>query len=209
MLARILEREAHNALGRFRRDELYGQRAAWGEIRAFQTLDLADHLLRVFRAPRELDAAVQILGVLADYYHVHELISRLHPLVRPAGTEARVQVQLLAQSHVDAAKTSADRSGDRPLDGYLVTPNAFQHGLWQGSAGGLNLVRPSLLNLPVYSHACGVEHSPRGFGKLWPYAVTGYQSHFVGHVIRALLLVSRAVDDGRTLISAVGVAEVS
>jgi len=70
----------------------------------------------VIRAALELDARVEILGVLA---HDHEVClgkARPHAFVGLAGPDAGIQIQLLAQQHVDGPKARADGGRRRPLD---------------------------------------------------------------------------------------------
>ena len=72
--------------------------------------------LHLGRALLELDAGVQVLGVLADDHDVRLGEARAHALVGLAGPDARVEVELLAQRHVDRAEAGADRRGGRALD---------------------------------------------------------------------------------------------
>ena len=94
---------------------------------------LAGHLQARHHAGHHLvlDAAVKAFGVLADDHHVHVLEPRLdagHAAHRPHGG---VQVQRLAQLHVDRAEPLADRRGDRPLEGDLVRLDGGERALRQ------------------------------------------------------------------------------
>jgi hypothetical protein len=67
----------------------------------------------------ELDAGVDVLGVLAVDHHVHvagALDGRGDALEPAHGPHAGVQVQHLAQRHVQRADAAAHRRGQRPLD---------------------------------------------------------------------------------------------
>src|SRR5438094_6467614 len=78
-----------------------------------------DQLPRLGALRRPLDAGVDVLGVLAEDHHV-DLLGALHR-ARYAGevahrTEADVEVEDLAEGHVERADAAADRRGERPLD---------------------------------------------------------------------------------------------
>ena len=80
-------------------------------------------LLGLRRALRPLDAGVDVLGVLAEDHDVHQLGTldrRRHALEVAHRAHAGVEVEHLAQRHVQAADAAADRRGQRPLDGDLV-----------------------------------------------------------------------------------------
>ena len=68
----------------------------------------------------ELDAGVDVLGVLAEDDDV-DLLGMLHgaghALVVLDGADAGVEVEKLAQGHVEGADAAADRRGERPFDG--------------------------------------------------------------------------------------------
>jgi len=79
--------------------------------------------LRRLGARLELDAGVDVLGVLPEDDHVH-LLRVLHragdaPEV-PDRPEADVEVEQLAERHVQAPDASTDRRGQRALDAHQV-----------------------------------------------------------------------------------------
>ena len=72
---------------------------------------------------RPLDAGVDVLGVLAEDDHVHQLGTldrRRRALEVAHRAHARVEVEHLAQRHVQAADAAAHRRRQRALDGDLV-----------------------------------------------------------------------------------------
>ena len=75
-----------------------------------------DQLGRLGLALLELDAGVEVLGVLADDDQVDVLVVAAHAGVALARPHAGVQVERLPQQHVDAAEARADRRGDRGLE---------------------------------------------------------------------------------------------
>ena len=85
-----------------------------------QALMIALQLQRLGRVLLELDAGVEVLGVLAHDDEVDVLVLRPYALVALARAYAGVEVQGLAQSHVHAAEAGADGGRDRALDGDLV-----------------------------------------------------------------------------------------
>ena len=79
-----------------------------------------DQLRRVGSALLELDAGIHVLGVLAEDDDVH-LLGMLHraghALVVLHRPHAGVEVEDLAERHVERADAAADRRGQRSLDG--------------------------------------------------------------------------------------------
>ena len=141
-----------------------------------------------------LDAGVEVLGVLAHDHQVDALVAAPHSLDGARRAQAGVEVELLAQGDVDAAKAGADRGGDRSLDGDLVAPHRLEDGLGERRAVLLHDVEAGLPALPLDGHAGGLDHRDEGVGELGPGAVAGDQGHAVGH--GAPSLVTNARRDG-------------
>ena len=74
-----------------------------GCVRPAEPLDGPDHLARLVLPLLELDAGVEVLGVLADHHQVDVLVAAAHARVPLGGTHQREEVELAAQRHVDAA----------------------------------------------------------------------------------------------------------
>ena len=131
----------------------------------------------------ELDARVEVFGVLADDHQIdrHAAEERAHPGIVLAGADAGEQAQLLAQVDVDAAEAGADGRGDGGLQGTAGAADAFQDGVRQRRAGPLHHVDPRLLHVPVDLHAGGVHAPPGGLGQFRAHPVAGNQGYFVGH----------------------------
>ena len=150
-----LDRDAGLVAGR--RVELVGEEAA-------QLLDLVRALL-------ELDARVEVLGVLADDHDVRLGEARAHALVGLAGPDAGVEVELLAQRDVDRAVAGADRGGGRALDRDAALADRVEGAVGERVALRLVDVDPGVLEVPVELDAGGLEHSLRGLRELGPGAV--------------------------------------
>ena len=155
--ARVLEGEAHDALAALARDDL----DALGGV-------VADHVL---------DAGVEVLGVLAHDDEVDVVEAAAHALHRLGRAQAGVQVELLAQRHVDAAEARADRRRDRPLDRHLVAADRLEHVLGQRRAVLLHHVEAGVVHLPDDGHAGGGDHGLERGGQLGAGAVAGDQGH--------------------------------
>ena len=81
------------------------------------------------RALGQLDAGVDVLGVLAEDHDVHQLRvldGRRRALEVAHRPHAGVQIEHLAQRHVQAADAAAHRRRQRPLDGDLVLLDRFE-----------------------------------------------------------------------------------
>ncbi len=75
---------------------------------------------------RGLDAAVEALGVLADDHEIHPAEAGRHAVEIAHRPHRRVEVELLAQPHVDRGEALADRRGARPLERDLVAGDRVQ-----------------------------------------------------------------------------------
>ena len=112
--ARVVEGEAGDARRGVLRDDL-------------QRLDDAGHDL-------VLEAAVEVLGVLADDDEVHVLETALDRRQVLDGPQVRVEVERLAQAHVDRGEALADRGPDGSLQGHAVLADGVQNARRQGVA---------------------------------------------------------------------------
>ncbi len=127
-----LDRLAHQALAALAGNRLDADAAAFREADLGDTHLLAqeaDQLGGFGAVGRPLDAGVNVLGVLAEDHHVGELrvTYRAGHALEPAHrTHAGVQVQLLAQGHVQRPDAAAHRGGQRALDAHGVFPQGLQ-----------------------------------------------------------------------------------
>src|SRR5690606_10032040 len=152
----VLQGLAYQALGAFQGNRLDADAAVLGEADFLDAHFLGeelDDLLGLGGASLPLDTGVDVFRVLAEDHHVH--VTRLLPRARhafePANrTLAHVQVQLLAQGHVQRADAAADRSGQRALDGNDVVANGFQGFLRQ----------PGVLVVDLGGFLAGVDLHP-------------------------------------------------
>ncbi len=121
----------------------------------------------------ELDASVEVFGVLPDHHDVNVLISRLNAGVGLAGTQAGVEGELLSQGDIDATESRPDGSGHRPFKRDLVLFYGVEHLFRKRRAIRIERGFPDLANIPLYSHAGRCQRSGRGLGYLRPNAVSG------------------------------------
>ena len=140
-----------------------------------QSLDLVRALL-------ELDARVEVLRVLADDHEVGLREAGAHALVGLARADARVEVELLAQGHVDRPVARAHRRGGRPLDGDAALADRVEGAVGERVPLLLVDVDPGVLEVPVELDAGGLEHAPSRLGKLGPGAVARDEGHAVWQV---------------------------
>ena len=114
---------------------------------------------------------VEVLGVLAHDHDVGLGKVGAHALVGLAGADARVEVELLAQRHVDRAVAGADRGGRGALDGDAALADRVERAVGQRVALLLVDVDARVLEVPVELDAGGLEHPLGGLGELGPGAV--------------------------------------
>jgi hypothetical protein len=163
------------------RDRLDRDAGVLPDLLGLDAVEELDHLGRVRRALLELDAGVQVLVVLAHHHQVDVLVPGADPPVGLARPQAGVQVQLLAQGHVDAAEPGADRGGQRPLDGHAVAADGVQHVVGQGRAVLVDDLGPGLLDVPVERHAGALEDPAGRLRQLRSDPVPGDERDAMGH----------------------------
>ena len=119
---RVLEGAPHEPLGALARDRLDPDARRLREAdlpHAELVLEEGDELARALRLGLPLDPGVDVLGVLAEDHHVG--LRRILERARHAGevphrAQADVEVELLAERHVERADAAADRRRHRALD---------------------------------------------------------------------------------------------
>ena len=155
-----------------------------------QLLQEAPQVLGGIAVLLELDAGVQVLGVLADDDDVGLGEAGADPGVALAGADAGVEVELLAQEHVDAAKARAHRGCGGPLDADAVALDRVQRAVGErGALLGVDVLAGGLL-VPVELDPGGLDHAPGRLDELGAGAVAGDEGHGVRH--GAAMLASRA-----------------
>src|SRR5438309_4863585 len=140
-----------------------------------------DHRIGLGAPGPVLDAGVHVLDVLAEDHHV-ELVRLAHwaghALEIPYRPDAGVQVEHLAQRHVEGADPSPNGRRERAFDGHAVRPAGLERGLgkpgpdlFEGLLAGQHL---EPIDLPFGAgHLLhrGVEYAPGGAPDVGPGAV--------------------------------------
>ncbi|CUJ18194.1 Uncharacterised protein [Achromobacter kerstersii] len=141
----ILRGLAHQALGAFARHGLDADGRGVREadlLHAELGLQELDQLLGLLAFGHVFNTRVDVFRVLAENHHIglfgftHR---RGHALEVRDRTQADVQVQLLAQRHVQRTDAAADRGGQRALDGHHVVFDDFQGFIGQPHVGAVDL----------------------------------------------------------------------
>ena len=136
-------------------------------------LDPLDELERLGLALLELDAGVEVLGVLSDDDDVDVVVARAGAGDRERRTQVHVEVELLAQRHVHAAEAGADRRGDRALDGDLVLADRLDDVVGQRRAVLVHDVLAGVGDLPLDVDAGRLDDAAHRRGDLGTDAVAG------------------------------------
>src|SRR6266705_1752227 len=169
---RVLNRLRHQPLRPELRHWLDADRAAGADLRVVALRQESDDGVRGVASSLVLDARIDVLDVLAEDHDV-ELAGLLHggrdPLEVAHGPDAGVQVEHLAQRHVERADPAADGRRQRPLDRDPVRPDRVQRGLRQPAVCGVECLLPCEHLEPFDLAAAagcpldrGVEHAARG-----------------------------------------------
>ena len=179
--AGVLERVLHDAARAGDADGL----DADGGVRAERLLAGALHQLSQLgdlgRALGELDAGVQVLGVLARDHEVDVAVARTVARHGEARAHAGIQVEVLAKRHVDAAETGTNRRGDGTLDGDLGLCHGIEHMLGQRRVILVHHARAGIHHLPGDLHARGLHHAAHGVRDLGSNAITRNEYDLVCH----------------------------
>ena len=141
-----------------------------------------DQLVGVLGALFELDACVEVLGVLADDDQVDVLVARADARIALAGANLGVEVERRAEADVHAAEAAADRGRDRPLQRGSALPDRLEHVLGQRIAVVLvHHVAAGVLDVPLELDARRLEDPPGRLGQLGAGAVAGDEGHAMRH----------------------------
>ena len=145
-------------------------------------LEKGDQLLRLLAPGLVLDAGVDVLGVLAEDDHVHQLglLDRGgHPGEVADRPDAGVEIELLPEGDVERAESAADRGGERPLDGDEVVADRLEGVVGEpvvelvlGLLAGEDLEPDDLLLAAVRLLHRGIEDPPRRLPDVGAGAVT-------------------------------------
>src|SRR5258708_7784424 len=114
---------------------------------------------RIARPLLELDAGVDVLGVLAHDHEVEVVAQVARALVSLDRAHERIQVELLAQGHVDASEPGTDWRRDRSFDRDFVLANGGKHRLRERGAEFLDGGLARLVHIPIELDAGGFEHA--------------------------------------------------
>ncbi len=115
-------------------------------------------------ADHVLDAGVEVLGVLADDDEIDVLVAGVEALHGARGSQVGVQVERLAEGHVDAAEPGTDGGRDRALERDLVA----LHRLEDVSPAGACRAPRSRLRRPRPAPTRSRSRSHRGRGRSPP-----------------------------------------
>ena len=180
--ARVVEGELDDLARPRLRDRLDRDAGVAPDVRVALLAEPVEQLVGVLGALLELDARVEILGVLADHDQVDVRVARADAGIALAGADLAVEVERLAQADVDRAEAAADGGRDRPLQRGSVLPDRLEHVLRQRVAVVLlHHVGARVLDVPVELDPGRLEHAARRLGELGAGPVAGDQCHAMRH----------------------------
>src|ERR1035437_7527275 len=168
---RPLEREPEDALAGADADRLDADPRVRADGALAETADGLYQLEGRGLALGELDARVEVLGVLANDHQVDVAVAAAHAGVRLAGPHQGEQIQIATQRHVDAAEALADSCGQRALDRHPVLADRLEHVVGHGLAELRDDVEAGILDIPLDVDTGRVDHAARRLADLVPDAV--------------------------------------
>ena len=178
---RVVEGGTNDPLGAEDGDRLDRDADVLAQLGALGVLDELAELLGLGIVELELDACVEVLVVLADDHDVRLGEAGAHPLVGLARPQAREEVELLAQGHVDRPEARAHGCRDRALDRGAALLDRLEHAVRERRALLLVHVGAGVLEVPLELDTGGLEHSLDGLRDLRPGAVAGDERHTMSH----------------------------
>ena len=141
MLQRVLDGRTYQPFRPLHRYRLHAEGRGLGETHLCHPHLVAQEgkeLLGLWSALLPFDTGIDILGVLAENVHVdllRLLDGRDHALEPTYGTQADIQVERLAQRHVQRADATAHRCRQRSLDANQVLAERLHRGFGQPLTG--------------------------------------------------------------------------
>ena len=177
VLQRILERISNNILRGSNRNRLEGNAGVGANSARILFRAKVDQLPSAFGAFLELDASIQILGILADNHQVNIVVMTPSTGKRNDGAQANIKAERLAKRNVHATKTSANGSRDWPLDGDFVALDSLNGGIRKRGALGFEAMRACPSNLPIDFRTTGLDNALHSGRSLNADSITGNQGH--------------------------------
>ena len=177
VLQRILEGISNNILRGSNRNRLDGDTGIRTNGARALFLAKVDQLPSAFGAFLELDASIQILGVLANNHEVNVVVTTASTGKRNNRAQANIEPERLAKRDVHAAKAGANGSRDRTLDSDFVALDSLNRGLRKRRAFSFKAMSTSLGDFPIDFRPTGLNnalHSGRSFNAN---SITGNQGH--------------------------------
>src|SRR5260370_15908546 len=138
-------------------------------------------MFAVWRAAFELEAGVDVRGVVAHDDEVEVVAKVARVLVGLDGADEREEVELLAERHVDASKPAADRRRYRTFESDLVFANRGEHVLGERRSEFGDRGLAGLLDVPIELNAGEFEDSDCGVADLGTHAVARDESDRMPH----------------------------
>ena len=131
------------------------------------------------------EPGVHIFGVLTEDYHVdiHILVARLHTRHAAHRTDVRVEVEALAQRHVNTRKAAGDGRGDWTLEAEMGPFQRFNDMRREHLARLLNDVPGQFGTLPGNIHARSGYSADRSVGHFGPDTIPRNQRNSISHFL--------------------------
>src|SRR5438132_1078818 len=135
-------------------------------------LDNRLDLLLLRRVDVEFDPCVEVLDVLADHDQIDVAAWSGHPGIGLRRPKVRVQVELLAERHIDRAKAGSELGRERSLKGDAVAPHRLESLFWKRRAALRHRGHADIVNVPLDLHAGSLDRAARCLDDLRARAVT-------------------------------------
>ena len=170
---RVFNSRANQAFGAFFRTRLDADTAMFREANFFHAHFITqefNHLVGFGAVGFPFDTGVDVFGVFTEDHHVGQfrMFNRARgALVVTNRAQAHIQIQLLAQRHVQRTDTAANRRGQRAFNGYAVVADQIE-GFFR---------QPDVLAIKLGRFFPGVDFHPGNF----TLALIGFLNSGINH----------------------------
>ena len=178
---RVLEREPDDPPGAHDRDGFQRDAGVLAHLEAGEVPELPPQRGGLGRAAFELDALIEVFGVLAHDDDVRGGMTDRDARQGTGGAHGGEEVELLAERDVDAPEPGSDRGRDGTLDGHPAVTDRLERLLGQQRAVALERACAGDRIDPFDVTVSGVEDQPCGSRDLRPDAVSGDDRDAMNH----------------------------
>src|SRR5438132_9920495 len=175
--ARVNESEVDDSGAGRHRDGLDTEPGVWPNRFSGSCANPLNHVAGLGFSFLELDAGVDVLGVLPDDDQVDVVVPRADPRIALAGANQGIEIELFAERDVHRSDPLPNRRCQRPLDRHLVPTDRLEHRRRHRGAVLLHDAESRILDVPFELDARRLQHAAGRFADFRTDPIAGDQGH--------------------------------